>query len=50
MTAPAPALARTRGMRELPGCARMDLGTPPRLPGAEVLGVTSFDLGEGEAP
>lgn len=39
------ALARARGMREVFGCARMYLGPPPRLPGAEVFGVTSFELG-----
>ena len=39
------ALARARGMREVFGCARMYLGPPPRLPGAEVFGVTSLELG-----
>jgi len=39
------ATARERGMREVFACARMDLGTPPRLPGAEVFGVTSLELG-----
>lgn len=39
------ALVRGRGMREVFGCARMTLGTPPPLPWHEIYGVTTFELG-----
>ncbi len=39
------ALVRAHGMREVFGCARMYLGPPPDLPGAEIFGVTTFELG-----
>jgi GNAT superfamily N-acetyltransferase len=39
------ALARRHGMREVFGCARMYLGPPPDLPGHEIFGVTTFELG-----
>lgn len=38
-------LARRHHMREVFGCARMYLGTPPDLPHAEIFGVTTFELG-----
>ncbi len=39
------ALAARFGMREIFGCAKMTLGTPPRLPWPRIYGVTSFELG-----
>jgi hypothetical protein len=39
------ALAARHGMKEVFGCARMVLGTAPRLPDAEIFGVTTFELG-----
>ncbi len=43
--AAAMALAARHGMREVFGCARMYLGTPPPIPLHEVFGVTTFELG-----
>ncbi|MBK5968798.1 MULTISPECIES: GNAT family N-acetyltransferase [Thiorhodovibrio] len=39
------ALAARHELREVFGCARMYLGPAPRLPGGEVFGVTTFELG-----
>ena len=39
------ALAARHGMKEVFGCARMVLGPIPKLPDAEIFGVTSFELG-----
>jgi GNAT superfamily N-acetyltransferase len=39
------ALARRHGMSEVFGCARMYLGPRPPLPGGEIFGVTTFELG-----
>lgn len=39
------ALAGAHGMREVFGCARMYLGPTPDLPGEEIFGVTTFELG-----
>jgi hypothetical protein len=33
-------------MKEVFGCARMVLGLNPKLPDAEVFGVTTFELGK----
>lgn len=38
-------LAERHGMREIFGCAKMTLGTPPALPWDQIYGVTSFELG-----
>lgn len=38
-------LAQRHGMREIFGCAKMTLGTPPALPWNRIYGVTSFELG-----
>ncbi len=38
-------LAERYGMREVFGCAKMTLGTPPALPWDRIYGVTSFELG-----
>jgi hypothetical protein len=43
--AAAVSLARAHGMREVFGCARMTLGSPPVLPLQQIFGVTSFELG-----
>lgn len=43
--AAAMALAARYGMREVFGCAKMTLGTPPSLPWSRIFGVTSFELG-----
>lgn len=45
INAAALALARRHHMREVFGCARMYLGSPPDLPQAEIFGVTTFELG-----
>ena len=39
------ALAQRHGLREVFGCARMYHGPPPVLPGDEIFGVTTFELG-----
>ena len=39
------ALARSEGMTEVFGCARMYLGVPPAIADARVFGVTTFELG-----
>jgi GNAT superfamily N-acetyltransferase len=39
------ALVARFGMREIFGCAKMTLGTPPQLPWPRIYGVTSFELG-----
>lgn len=39
------ALARTYGMSEVFGCAKMTLGPRPSLPWPEIFGVTTFELG-----
>lgn len=39
------ALVGRHGMREVFGCAKMSLGTPPALPWNRIYGVTSFELG-----
>lgn len=39
------ALARSHGMVESFGCARMYLGPPPQLPAHEIFGITTFELG-----
>ena len=39
------ALVERHGMREIFGCAKMTLGTPPALPWDRIYGVTSFELG-----
>ena len=39
------ALVGRHGMREVFGCAKMTLGTPPALPWNRIYGVTSFELG-----
>ena len=39
------ALVARHGMREIFGCAKMTLGTPPKLPWSRIYGVTSFELG-----
>jgi hypothetical protein len=39
------ALAARYKMREVFGCARMVLGPIPKLPDAEIFGVTTFELG-----
>jgi ribosomal protein S18 acetylase RimI-like enzyme len=41
----APALVARHGMKELFGCARMVHGPIPKLPDAEIFGVTTFELG-----
>jgi len=38
-------LAERYGMREVFGCAKMTLGTPPALPWDRIYGVTSLELG-----
>lgn len=38
-------LAKRHGMKEIFGCARMYIGTPPDLPQDEIFGVTTFELG-----
>lgn len=38
-------LAQRHGMREIFGCSKMTLGTPPALPWNRIYGVTSFELG-----
>lgn len=38
-------LAHRHQMREVFGCARMYLGEPPDLPGHEIFGITTFELG-----
>jgi len=38
-------LARSEGMQEVFGCARMYFGPEPDLPGDEIFGVTTFELG-----
>ena len=45
VNAAAVGLAKQRGMREVFGCARMTLGSPPTLPWQEIFGVTTFELG-----
>jgi GNAT superfamily N-acetyltransferase len=39
------ALVARHGMKEVFGCARMVLGPVPKLPDAEIFGVTTFELG-----
>jgi len=39
------ALVARHGMKEVFGCARMVLGAIPKLPDAEIFGVTTFELG-----
>ena len=39
------ALVARHGMKEVFGCARMVLGPIPKLPDAEIFGVTTFELG-----
>lgn len=39
------ALARRHDMKEVFGCARMFLGSPPALPAHEIFGITTFELG-----
>ena len=39
------ALTARHGMKEVFGCARMVLGAIPKLPDAEIFGVTTFELG-----
>lgn len=39
------ALAARHDMKEVFGCARMVLGPTPKLPNAEIFGVTTFELG-----
>lgn len=39
------ALVGRHGMKEVFGCARMVLGPIPKLPDAEIFGVTTFELG-----
>ena len=39
------ALAQSHGMNEVFGCARMYYGPAPSLPGEEIFGVTTFELG-----
>jgi len=39
------ALVAHHGMKEVFGCARMVLGPMPKLPDAEIFGVTTFELG-----
>jgi GNAT superfamily N-acetyltransferase len=38
-------LAQRKNMHEVFGCARMYLGTPPRLPVKHIYGITTFELG-----
>jgi hypothetical protein len=38
-------LAGRHGLREVFGCARMYLGSPPEVPGESVFGVTTLELG-----
>jgi hypothetical protein len=45
INADALALVARYGMSEVFGCARMVLGPIPRLPDAEIFGVTTFELG-----